>query len=200
MRRALLLVAGACLAAAAHGAQPVTAKPATGPQPIGRFFFTPAERAQLDIARIQKKTAQPASGTETAAAAAPVPPPPPQVVTYGGIVRRGDGSAMLWLNNRLVDEKEALSALNVKGRVRPDGTVTIQVPDSGSTIDVKVGQSFKVHSGKVAETRRPASEPKDPASETKSPAQPKQPEREGAQAKKPEAPPATALKTEPASP
>jgi hypothetical protein len=81
-------------------------------------------------------------------------------VTYGGIVRRSDGKSMLWINNRLADEKEALTGLNLRGRVRPDGAVTLQVPNTGSSIDVKVGQSVEVLTGKVAEGRR-AEEPRE---------------------------------------
>jgi hypothetical protein len=80
--------------------------------------------------------------------------PEPQIVSYGGIVRRSDGKAMLWINNRLVEEKEALAGLNLKGKVRPDGSVTLHVPESGSSIDVKVGQSVELQSGRRAEGRK----------------------------------------------
>jgi hypothetical protein len=115
---------------------------------IGRLFFTPAERAQLDVARTQKKTA--------AAAAAPAveeETPPPQVVTYGGLVRRSDGKSMLWLNDRLLDEKEALTGPALQGKVRPDGAVSLRTPQSGSSVEIKVGQSVELLSGKVAEGR-----------------------------------------------
>ena len=175
MKYALLVFAAALNASAAFAAQsgapspapaaqPDTAKPAPGTQAIGRLFFTPAERAQLDVARVQKKSAQVAS-----AEPAPAAPPPPQTVTYGGIVRRSDGKAMLWINNRLVEEKDALSALSLKGKVRPDGGVTLQVPDTGATIDMKVGQSVEVQSGRVAETRRPDPDAKPPAADAKPP-------------------------------
>lgn len=126
---------------------------------IGRLFYTPAQRAALDVARRAKPVPQAAQ-----AEAAPPPPPPPQVVSYGGIVRRSDGKAMLWINNRLVEEKEALKGLNLKGRVRPDGAVTLQVPDRGGSLEVKVGQSVEVHTGTVAETRkRTEAEPREAA-------------------------------------
>ena len=158
MKRALLSLALAVTLSGAPAAQTDAAKPLGG-VPLGRLFFTPVERAQLDIARSQKK-----APTE-AAAPAPEPPPVPQTVTYGGIVRRSDGKAMLWINNRLVEEKEALSGLNLKGRVRPDGAVTLQVPQTGGSINVKVGQSVELQTGRVGEVRRPdPEEPKPPAS------------------------------------
>ena len=127
---------------------------------FGRFFFTPAERAQLDLARVQNRTPQlkSAEPAETA--------PAPQVLTYSGIVRRSDGKSVLWLNNRPVDENEALSGLAVRGRVRSDGGVTVQVPQTGRSIDLKVGQSVELNSGTIAEgTVRnvPDAAPKPPA-------------------------------------
>ena len=163
MTRALFVLLAAAFSMAASAAQsgvtrtaaaaPVasdvtTATPVRGASlPLGRFFFSPAERAQLDVARLQRKA--PTSAEPEVAEA----PPPPQMVTYGGLVRRSDGRKMLWLNNRLVEEKEALAGLNVKGKVRPDGAVTLQA-QSGATVDVKVGQTVELYTGKVAETRK----------------------------------------------
>ena len=112
---------------------------------VGRFFFTPTERAQLDLARAQNRTPQlkPTEPADTG--------PAPQVLTYSGIVRRSDGKSVLWLNNRPVDEKEALAGFAVKGRIHSDGGVTVQVPQTGRSIDLKVGQSVELNSGTVAE-------------------------------------------------
>lgn len=157
MTRAPLLIVFLALPPGALAAQSAAAASAPGVQSqlarsavptIGRLFYTPAERAQLDIARRAKPRPQ------APQAEAPPAPPPPQVVSYGGIVRRSDGKAMLWINNRLVEEKEALAGLNLKGKVGPDGAVTLQVPETGGSLEIKVGQSVEVHTGKVAETRR----------------------------------------------
>src|SRR6185503_4409123 len=102
MRRALLGVALAAVSAAAVAAQTEVKAPAAPQAPLGRLFFTPAERAQLDVARMQRKpAAQTAAAAETVEAA-----PAPQTVTYSGIVRRSDGRSMLWINNQLVEEKD----------------------------------------------------------------------------------------------
>ena len=148
MRRvALIALLAAAGAAGAAGA----------PQPIGRLFFTPTERAQLDVARATKRVAEPAASSK------PAEPPPPetQTITYSGIVRRSDGKSILWLNSRAADEKEALSGLPVSGRVRPDGGVTLQVPGTGGTIDLKVGQSAELQTGRVSEVRPPDREAAD---------------------------------------
>jgi hypothetical protein len=147
MTRALLVSICVALSASASGAE------------IGRLFFTPAERAQLDVARAQKKAppvAAPMQAQET---------PAPEVVTYTGIVRRSDGKSMLWINNRVADEKEALRELNLKGTVRPDGAVSLHVPQSGASIEVKVGQSVELHSRRVAEGRKFVSEPHPPVAD-----------------------------------
>jgi len=178
MRGGLLLLAAAAFTNAA-----------TAAQPFGRLFFTPAERAQLDVARTQKQRVPQAGAPGTAETAAPPAPPAPQIITYSGIVRRNDGSAVLWLNNRPVDAKDALSGLAVKGRVRPDGTVTMQSPQSGTNIELKVGQRAELQSGKVGEAR-PAPPPPKPES-----AQTKPPEAEAGD-KKSEAAPATQPKPE----
>lgn len=136
---------------------------AVAAEAIGRLFFTPAERAQLDNARVQKQ--RPATKTEE-----PTEQAPPQTLTYSGMVRRSDGRAVLWLNDRPVDAKEAMSSLSVSGVVRSDGAVVVRVPQSGKTVDLKVGQSVELGSGAVAErgargvtpsapTAKPAPEP-----------------------------------------
>lgn len=142
--------AAATTAAASRGAS----------APLGRFFFSASERAQLDVARLQRKA--PTSAEPEVAEA----PPAPQMVTYGGLVRRSDGRKMLWLNNRLVDEKDALADLNVKGKVRPDGTVTLEA-QSGATVNVKVGQTVELYTGKVAETRKTPPEAAKPPADAK---------------------------------
>lgn len=115
-------------------------------EPFGKFFFTPAERAALDQARMQKQRPQ-----TKAEAEAPAVPAAPQMLTYGGVVRRSDGRAVLWLNNRPVDEKEALSSYSVEGRVRPDGAVTVQIPGTRRSVELKAGQTVELGTGTVAE-------------------------------------------------
>jgi hypothetical protein len=120
--------------------------PLTHAQSLGRFFFTPAEREELDANGLRtKQTRAPPMIAEER----PAPVRPPQTVTYGGIVRRSDGRAMLWMNDRLAEEKEALAGLNLRGRVSADGAVLLDVP-GGPDIQVKVGQSVQLHTREVA--------------------------------------------------
>jgi hypothetical protein len=117
-------------------------------EPLGRFFFTPAQRAQLDVARSQKSRATLASEpTDETAAAQPLP----EVLTYRGSVRRSDGKSTVWLNNRTVQDQQPVEGLAVVGRVNANGDITLQVPQTNRTIELKPGQSVDLGSGIVEE-------------------------------------------------
>lgn len=125
-------------------------------QELGRLFFTPAQRASLDVARSQRARA--ALATEnTEQEAAPVS----QTITYGGLIRRDDGRTTVWLNNQAVRDTDPAGAGAVVTRVRPDGRITLQAPQSSRSVDLKPGQSVELLSGTVEEgySRRPLSEP-----------------------------------------
>jgi hypothetical protein len=141
------------------------AQPAAGAERLGRLFFTPEERAALDTARI-KKTPPP-----VASADAPQAAPPPEVVTYGGLVRRSDGKTTVWLNNRAMNDKDT-AAGSISGKVRPDGRVTVQSPQTGRNVDLKVGQTAELLSGTVEEGYRRGAAPK-PESKSESRTEPK---------------------------
>lgn len=136
MKRALLLflLAGISLADT----------PSFAAEPLGRFFFTPAQRAQLDTARTQKNRATLSS--EKPEDATPVP----EILTYDGAVRRSDGKSTVWLNNRAINDRGASGGV-VVGRVRPNGTLTLQVPQTARSAELKVGQSLEIVSGTIEE-------------------------------------------------
>jgi hypothetical protein len=115
-------------------------------QPLGRLFFAPDERATLDASRGQKHVPKKSAATESV----PEVPPAPQIITFDGLVNRSDGRSTAWLNNKPFDEREVRSSLPVNGRIRPDGTLTLQVPRTGASIDLKVGQRAELPSGRVA--------------------------------------------------
>jgi hypothetical protein len=145
-------------------------KPAA--EPMGRLFFTPAQRAQLDVARKQRTRTSLATERAEEDTAAPTP----QTITYDGVVRRSDGKSTVWINSRPVNEKESASGGVIVGRVRADGGVSLQVPQSGRAVNLKPGQSIELLSGVIEEkyTRKPpVNEPKpaaEPSAESKPPA------------------------------
>lgn len=158
-----LMVCCALAAPAAWGQAP--AKPAAKPaaEPLGRMFFTPAQRVSLDVARKQRArtTVATEATEEVAATAAPVP----QTITFDGMVRRSDGKSTVWINNRPVNENEQAGGGVVFGRIRPDGGISLQVPQTGRSVELKVGQSIELLSGQIEDAYlrkppAPAPEPK----------------------------------------
>ena len=145
------------------------------------MFFTPSQRAQLDVARTQR--ARTTLATEKTEEVVTTAAPVAQSITYDGVVRRSDGKTTVWLNSRPVNDKEPAGAV-VVGRIRADGGVTLQMPQSGRTVDLKPGQSIELLSGAVEEafSRKPVTplEPKPaakPAAEAKPTAKPASPDR-----------------------
>jgi hypothetical protein len=122
---------------------------------LGRLFFTPAQRSSLDVARGQR--ARTTLATETDQDAAPAS----QTITYGGLIRRDDGRTTVWLNNQPVHDTDPAGAGAVVTRVRPDGRITLQAPQSSRSVDLKPGQSVELLSGTIEEgySRRALSEP-----------------------------------------
>lgn len=112
-------------------------------EPLGRLFFTPAQRAQLDTARSQKSRAMLPSDTEAA--------PLPETITYSGMVRRNDGKSTVWLNNRAINDRQPMEGVPAVGRVRPDGRIILEPPQGGAKTELKVGQSLEIVSGTIEE-------------------------------------------------
>ena len=113
---------------------------------LGRLFFAPAQRAQLDTARVQRDRR---GGPITAETELP-PPQGPDVVTYSGVVRRSDGKSTVWINGKPMTERTRDSDVNVIG-VRRDGAVSVNVPQADRSASLRVGQSMDVMSGKIEE-------------------------------------------------
>ena len=110
----------------------------------GRLFFTPAQRATLDNAR--KQNIRVDIGKDNSDQAAE---PVSQNISVNGLVKRSDGKSTIWLNNRTVTEQQA-TGVGIATR-KGDNGVKLTVPESGHTIDLKVGQTVEVGTGTVAE-------------------------------------------------
>lgn len=156
----------------------LVAEPVAAAELLGRLFFTPPQRASLDVARSQKSRTTLSAEKEEAA-------PVPEVVTYGGMVRRSDGKTTVWINNRAIHDKDAAAGRSMVNQVRPDGGIALQVPQTGRSVDLKVGQSVELLSGSIEEgySRRataPKPEPQPAAKAETGAAAPKpKPERAG---------------------
>lgn len=146
--RLLVVVAAAALAQWAPYAQAA--------EPVGRVFFTPEQRTQLDNLRRQKVVA---SQTRDE--------PAPETVTYRGIVRRSDGKAIVWINNEALSETDLRNKQSIVGSIGRDGRITLQA--SQAEVQLKVGQSATLFSGKIEESFATPKKP-DNSADSKSPA------------------------------
>lgn len=97
---AVLLLALAVTGAPSHAAD------------LGRLFYTPAERAQLEAARARSVSQAP-----SAAAATPAPPQ-----RFDGVVIRSDGASTRWVNGRPLAGAAGASGLK-PGQTRAGGRV-----------------------------------------------------------------------------
>jgi hypothetical protein len=131
---------------------------------LGRLFFTPSQRASLDIARTQRTRTALSTEKSDEITAAPVP----QTLTYDGAVRRSDGKSTAFVNGRPVNEKESVGGAAIVGRVRLDGGISLQMPQSGRSVDLKPGQSVELLSGSIEEgvARKPAAPEAKPAAKS----------------------------------
>lgn len=86
------------------------------PDELGRLFYTPAQRAQLETARANNVTQHAIRNRQGTFAGAPAP------LHYDGVVIRSDGTTTRW-----VDGKAETGASTVKGlkpgQIRADGKV-----------------------------------------------------------------------------
>lgn len=148
-------------------AQPAAPQPAASIEraQLGRLFFTPTERTVLDDMRRRPSAPKVAQSKQEK----PPLPPAPEFVTLNGVVRRSDGTTTVWLNNKPVRGRQSEEGLVVSPSTRPNapGAVTVRMPESGRSVDLKVGQQVEVNSGRVAEAYRA---PRRPATTTALPA------------------------------
>jgi len=116
--------------------------PSHAAETLGRLFFTPEQRAQLDTLRIRKVVSAQTKDE-----------PPPEFVTYNGIIRRTDGKTTVWVNNKALSETELRDQPAIGGRISRDGQILLGVSQTGAAgqLQLKVGQSAELLSGRVNE-------------------------------------------------
>lgn len=104
---------------------------------IGRLFFTPQERHQLDIKR--GLVAAPPAPPAPSEAAAPPPAPPP--VTVNGFVRRSSGPSTVWVNGGDAQPGAVTGSAQAP-------RVTLTLP-SGERVRIKPGQTLDPGAGTI---------------------------------------------------
>ncbi len=120
---------------------------------MGRLFTTPADRMRLDQQRnaadlrgqyltgegAAAQNAQAGMPAPTDAYSPPPPPPAPRPVHLGGVVRRSDGSATVWVD-KVPHETRMPAASAGKG-------ITVDI--EGRSVQLKPGQTYDPANGTV---------------------------------------------------
>jgi len=130
MRRVILLaLAASCVSPPVLG------------QDLGRLFFTPEQRNALDARRKARIPDKPA--------AAVVESP---VTRVDGFVSRGGGRSTTWVNGEPVPEGTHPEGLRVQPKRNEAGRVIVNIGETETQVDLKIGQSFDRGSGEVRDS------------------------------------------------
>jgi hypothetical protein len=114
-------------------------------EPLGRLFFSPAQRAALEEARRKNIRAE-----ELALEAARKPKAPrARQVTINGLIMRSDGASMIWVNGKPV-EGETSDGLQVSPTAARE-SVVLREAEKGRVLRLKVGQRANLLTGAVEE-------------------------------------------------
>lgn len=161
----LVLLALAMLPAAAIAEEASKTEAKTEVRPLGRLFYTPEQRLQID--RMKNRPGQ--VGTTIG-----------NTISINGIVQRrnGDGEgSVVWING-VPQSRESVDGLLAGREIAPDAA-SVKVPGAKKIVRLKVGQALDLNSGEVrnisvapaAGKDAPAeNEPARPAGQTDSPA------------------------------
>jgi len=87
------------------------------PVEMGRLFYTPAERAQLESARAHKLTGSSPSGKPDSPSS--LPPP----LRYDGVLMRSDGKTTRWVDGKPQVGTPGVAAGLKPGQIRANGKV-----------------------------------------------------------------------------
>lgn len=119
--------------------------PGYADEALGRLFYTPEQRARMDVARQHERNVR-IDEEESA--------PQSANILLNGVITRSDGKSTLWINNRLQNEASPSATVSKRGEVR------VVTPGTKQSVPLKVGQSIDMNSGQVEEIyRRPPPAP-----------------------------------------
>ena len=107
----------------------LTLPPAAQAASLGRLFFTPEQRAQLELGRMDKTV--------------PAAPPPTELMV-NGIVQKNDGGRTVWING--VPQNAGSS-----DKRAPD-SLPVAVPGMSNPIKMKVGQKLMLNKSAPKDT------------------------------------------------
>lgn len=121
---------------------------------LGRLFFTPGERASLDIIRQNSKAPDRIVRAEDAVVEDALETEEPKQVTnpviFKGFVSRSDGKNTLWINQSQTSEKAQQGEFVVGTLQKKTGQVKITVTGAEKkNIALKPGQIYDPHSDQI---------------------------------------------------
>ena len=108
-------------------------------QELGRLFFTPEQRAELDARRKARVPDKPAAATQAEA----------PITRINGAVQRGGGKSTVWVNGEMIQEDAQADGPRVAPRSPNPGRVSIPASEGPQRLDLRVGESLDRGSGEV---------------------------------------------------
>ena len=108
---------------------------------LGRLFFTPEQRGALDARRKARIPDKPT--------AVVVESP---VTRIDGFVSRRGGKSTTWVNGEVVPEGTQPEGLRVRPKRNDTGQVVVNIGETESEVDLKIGQSFDRGTGEVRDS------------------------------------------------
>lgn len=109
---------------------------AVGEEKLGRLFFTPQQRIQLE--QLENK---PKGETEIIIS---------DKIIVNGIVQRNGGSRVVWING-IPQSRESFNGISIERDIEPD-SVTFKIVGTDNSIRLKVGQSIDLDSTELRNT------------------------------------------------
>ncbi len=110
-------------------------------EPLGRLFFTAAQRSALDAGK--RLAASPPASKRTA-------PRGPESATLSGVVRRSDGEYTVWVNGRAVGKGGPPGVSAVPSENHP-AAARIKLRGASAPVELRVGQRVGRSTGSVSE-------------------------------------------------
>lgn len=113
---------------------------------LGRLFFTPDERSNLDRARL--------TGVDTEQEGAPAQQL--ESITLNGIVKRSSGKTTVWVNGSAQHESDLPPGTKRQASKTRPPDFPVLVQKTGKTVTLKVGQTLNIESGEISEIYQPS--------------------------------------------
>src|SRR4051812_38984966 len=116
-------------------------------EPLGRLFFTPAQRHIFDLGK------QLPSSPKAA-------PPGPQSTKLNGVVTRSDGETTVWINGHTIGKHDA--PIKSTASATDPAAAHVELPDAKNGFKLKVGQRYVRSTGKIIESYQLSTQGSDP--------------------------------------